>query len=112
MKFTDPGESLRGALRSLPWLYEGHPGSSEQMFVDTAPFRSSRTIRKSCASLPLFAHAHAELVVPLKNLVAPGQRRFGNFADRYAVFPVRRADGDVARVAAQAAGEFRIADRN
>ena len=29
---------------------------------------------------PLFAHAYAELVVPLKNLVALGQGRFGNFA--------------------------------
>jgi len=26
----DPGESRRGALRSLPWLYEAHPGSSEE----------------------------------------------------------------------------------
>ena len=29
---------------------------------------------------PLFAHAYSELVVPLKNFVAVGQRRFGNFA--------------------------------
>ena len=53
----------------------------EQMFVDFRAIPFVQTIRKSCASLPLFAHAHAELVVPLKNLVAPGQRRFGNFAD-------------------------------
>ena len=47
--------------------------------IGATPF--VQIIRKSCASLPLFAHAHAELVVPLKNLVTPGQGRFGNFAD-------------------------------
>ena len=53
----------------------------------------------------LIFYAHAELGLPLKNLVAHGQGRFGNFADRHAVFPVRRTYGDIARVAAQAAGE-------
>jgi hypothetical protein len=84
----------------------------ERMFANFGATPFVQIIRKSCAMLASLAHAHSELVVPLKNLVAPGQRRFCNFADRYAVFPVRRADGNVARIAPQASGEFRIADRN
>ena len=53
----------------------------EQMFADFGATPFVQTIQKSCASLASLAHAHAELVVPLKNLVALGQGRFGDFAD-------------------------------
>jgi len=60
----------------------------------------------------LLAHAHAALRIPLKNFFALGQRRLRNFADGYSELPIRRTDGNEARIAAQAAGEFRIADRD
>src|SRR5262245_56349314 len=62
-------------------------------------------------SIPMAPIAHALRRLPPEEPVASRKRGFWSLRAGYAGFPIRRADRDVARVAAEASFEFRIADR-
>ena len=73
-----------------------------------AEVREVKLKRKGCGPINL-TNAHARRFVVVQQLVGFRQRRV-IWTDGRAIWPIRRTDGDVARIAAKTAAELRIAD--